>query len=142
MKKQVQKVVKDVKTFVVDRKKWLRGEGDENSCLLTRGNRMCCLGFYAEACGLDRKVIRNIATPSNAVKVTKGEPTAVDREYREVSRKSDVVWKTKLVNISGDDSITCGRMMSVNDDEDITDEVRETKLTALFKALGIKVKFK
>jgi hypothetical protein len=102
---------------------------------------MCCLGFYAEACGLDRKTIRSIATPLNAVKVTVGDESAVDVNYNHVVRKSDVEWKTKLVNSSGN-TATCRAMMEVNDNEGITDKVRETKLTALFKKLGIKVKFK
>ena len=35
-------------------------------------------------------------------------------------RKSDVIWKTKLVDENGNNSITCIELMEVNDDEDLT----------------------
>jgi hypothetical protein len=139
MSKQEKKVVGDVKSFIVERKKWLRGEGSEDSCLLTEGNRMCCLGFYAEACGLDRKVIRGLSSPMKAVYATQGH---FIENYKDKlsTRKSDVIWKTKLVK-SGRDTATCNDMMKINDDEHIDDTIRETKLTALFKKLGIRIKF-
>lgn len=122
MKKQKEKkVVKDVKSFVVDRSKWLRGEGFDDSCLLTTGNRMCCLGFYAEACGLDRKTIRNIQSPSGVVQLTHGEEST-DKNGKFVSRKSDVIWDTKLVDDGTHDTATCNHMMEINDDADIDDE--------------------
>src|SRR5277367_909081 len=132
MSKQDKKVVGDVKTFTVDRSKWLRGKGPEDSSLLNQKGKMCCLGFYAEACGLDRKFIRHLKSPAAAVTASKEDFTL---------HKSGVIWKTELVNRNGD-SATCYQMMAVNDNEDIKDDVRETKLTALFKKLNIKIKFK
>src|SRR5271168_758361 len=85
------KVVKDVKKFTVVRKDWYRGKGSDKSCLANTADRLCCLGFYAEACGLDRKTIRNLSSPSDAVDATKGE--SVDTIHNEnVTRKSKVVW--------------------------------------------------
>lgn len=43
---------------VIDRKKWYRGQGSETSCLLTRNNKMCCIGFLARVLGYTPKVIR------------------------------------------------------------------------------------
>jgi|SRR5580698_3376967 hypothetical protein len=143
MKKQVKekKIVEDVKEFVVKRKTWYRGKGSENSCLLNDAGRMCCLGFYAEACGLDRKTIRDLSSPRDAVQITQqGETTSKDGDI--VCRKSNVVWSTKLVsNVYMINIPTCNTMMEVNDNKKLSDEERETKLTALFKRLGIKVKF-
>jgi hypothetical protein len=138
------KVVKDVKSFVVDRKTWYRGKGTDRSCLLNNANRMCCLGFYALACGLDKKVIRNIPDPSHAVKLTEGEAVQ-DINEKSVTRKSDVRWSTKLINkndIYHDNTYHCYDLMSVNDDDEITEEVRENELTKLFKKIGIQVTFK
>lgn len=48
-----------LRKFVVDRKKWLRGEGADDSGLLVRG-RMCCLGFVCQQCGIeDWRLIEN-----------------------------------------------------------------------------------
>ena len=39
--------------LVIDRATWLRGEGHEQSYLLREcDGKMCCLGFFALACGL------------------------------------------------------------------------------------------
>jgi hypothetical protein len=51
--------------FTVDRKRWLRGEGEQNSLLLRESdNKMCCLGFACLAAGHTEDEIRNVATPT------------------------------------------------------------------------------
>jgi hypothetical protein len=138
MKPSTPKILTDVKTFIVDRSKWYRGR--DNSCLLKPGNKMCCLGFYAEACGIDRKLLRDVSTPGDVSLLMSGEE---DSNGKRVHQKSDMVWETKLVH--GKDkqnSKTCDEMMKVNDDTYTTDKVRETKLKALFKKIGIAVRFK
>ena len=71
MKNKEKKIVGDVKSFIVKRKNWCRGKGSHSSCLANNANNLCCLGFYAEACGLNRKIIRNITDPLAAVNLTK-----------------------------------------------------------------------
>src|ERR1700722_8114543 len=104
MNNHPKKVLTDVKSFIVDRKRWYRGKGQDDSWLLNRNNKMCCLGFYAEACGVDHKSMRDIPSPEGVAH-----------------------WKTKLViKRYGRNNLTCNNMMSVNDDEDINDSERET----------------
>lgn len=44
---------------VIEREKWLHGEGSLESCLLRSSDgKMCCLGFASLACGLDQEQIR------------------------------------------------------------------------------------
>jgi len=139
------KIVKDVKSFTVERKNWYRGKGDEKSRLLNNSGKMCCLGFYALACGLDKKVIKNVPDPVGVVNLTK-DGTTTDGSDKVIKRKSEVVWETKLVANdrygSPDNSGITYDLMGVNDDPYLTDEQREKELTYLFKGLGIKVNFK
>lgn len=119
------KIIRDVKSFTVVRKKWLRGKGSMASALLWNG-KSCCLGFYSEACGISRKVMHSIATPADLAAVSE--------------QKSNVIWKTKLVR-SGVNSISCQKLININDSSTTDDAFKEKKLTSLFKRLGIKVKF-
>lgn len=51
--------------FTVDRKRWLRGEGEPRSRLLRSSDgKMCCLGFACLAAGHTEDEIRDVATPS------------------------------------------------------------------------------
>ena len=44
--------------FVVDRSKWLRGEGFQDSFLLRPADdKQCCIGFLAGACGFTKEHI-------------------------------------------------------------------------------------
>jgi hypothetical protein len=53
--------------LTIDRKKWLRGTGD-SFLLSPRDGKMCCLGFYALACGLTENDIRDQLTPVGVYK--------------------------------------------------------------------------
>lgn len=142
MSKKEKKVVKDVKKFTVVRKDWYRGKGGDHSCLANNSNRMCCLGFYAEACGLDRQTIRNLPSPEEAVKATKNEITNTIHG-KPVSRKSDVVWDTQLIRKdTGNNTALCNDLMHINDDEELDEKLRESRLKAKFADLGVKVTFK
>ena len=145
MSKKEKKVVKDVKKFTVVRKDWYRGKGTDKSCLANSANKLCCLGFYAEACGLDRKTIRNLPSPEEAVRATKGKH--VNTIYdKSVTRESGVVWETELTACyyrSDDDCNTslCSDLMNINDDQELKEEEREKQLKEKFKEIGIKVIF-
>jgi hypothetical protein len=141
MSKKEKKVVKDVKKFTVIRKDWYRGKGGDKSCLANTADKLCCLGFYAEACGLDRQTIRNLPSPDEAVKITKGEQVStIHNKY--VDRKSDVVWETILINQYGGNSKICNQLMDINDNKVLSEDEREKALKQTFSDLGIKVIFK
>lgn len=43
-----------MKTFTIDRARWFRGQGSGDSALfIPENNKMCCLGFYLSACGVE-----------------------------------------------------------------------------------------
>ncbi|SRR5258706_6565901 len=50
--------------LVIERSKWLHGEGHSNSSLLRkRDGKMCCLGFYSLSCGLTQENIMEVPGP-------------------------------------------------------------------------------
>ena len=52
--------------LVIDRTRWLRGEGPEESALLRpTDNKMCCLGFDALRRGLTSDEIKGVEAPKN-----------------------------------------------------------------------------
>lgn len=117
------KTLKDVPKFTVKRKKWFRGKGSWNSNLLNSSGNMCCLGFYALACGFEKSDIIDKLDPTNII------------------RHIDCIWKTKLLDKFGN-SAACYDLMSINDEGSISDKEREAKLKTLFKKMGVAVTFK
>lgn len=56
-----------VTELVIDRSKWLRGEGSNASRLLRESDgKMCCLGMYGLACGLTPEDLLESHTPITA----------------------------------------------------------------------------
>ena len=118
-----------VQEFTVSRKGWLRGEGSESSALLREEDgKKCCLGFYANACGisddeiLGAHILSYIVTPQSHPQV---HPTFSDREAREG-------W------------VVAEAIMNLNDRNDMgakNDSERERELTAKFAKLGITIHF-
>lgn len=134
------KTVGDVKSFVIDRAKWYRGKYSQ---LLGSRDMKCCLGFYALACGVDKKTIRGLGSPSDVVNLDVC-PTAVSVD---VTRRPNVKWETRLVKrvrskFGAKDTSITDQLMVINDSKSIDDVKRESKITSLFKKIGIKVKFK
>lgn len=113
--------------FTVWRDAWLRGE---TGSLLIDGKR-CCLGFLGQACGLGDNELSLAGTPEET------------RRFK--------AWPEPLLDITEDedgasvrDSIACQDIVHINDDddEDMSDEQRESELTALFASMGIDVEFR
>jgi len=119
------KVFRDVKSFKIVRKNWLRGSGDNSALFRAEDEKMCCLGFYAKACGIAQKHIINMPTPEDVTSNLK------DIDGRWDTCLLDLFWNTKLTN----------ELMSINDNKKLSDQKREEKITAKFAKAGIKVKF-
>lgn len=116
-------MIKKPKQFTIDRKKWLRGEGSAGSALLrVSDNKMCCLGFYSLALGCTEKDILNI-----------GEMCDVDAFRDETSYYEDRVSEAELQYEH--------RLMSINDDESMSEIEREALIVALFAQNNVEVNF-
>lgn len=106
--------------LMIDRAQWLRG--DKRSCLLrVEDRKMCCLGFLGLACGAVKDEITACPSPSSACK--------------------QALWPSGLLDEEGNNTLTCGSLMNVNDDPTLSDTEREAKLTHLFQQLNIEVEF-
>lgn len=123
------KIYKDVKSFTIDRKKWIRGQGPgnpNNVLLRKRDDKKCCLGFYAIACGIPTKDIRGIIDPG-AVK----------------NNNPNIVWQSKLLDVAqlSDNSAICVELIHINDCVQ-PDDIKEKELEKEFNKMGVKVRFK
>lgn len=127
--------MKQVKVLTIDRKLWANatvhkrfvsvGRVDEAaSLLLGKDGRMCCLGFYALACGASEDEILNVANP-----------VGLDRQVR---RKLKGMTKSKLP----ENTLLAAQLIQANDARCYsTLDEREKKIRELFKTIGVKVRF-
>lgn len=104
--------IKKATEFTVERSKWLRGEGHQESALLRESDgKMCCMGFYALACGAKSEEIVNCGAFYNL--------TGQLRTFEDVG----------------------GRVYEINDNPCIPEKDREALIIHKLGAVGIKVTF-
>lgn len=110
------------KKLVIDRSRWLRGEGHGESYLVRScDGKMCCLGFYALACGDDPEVLRNERSPA------------------EVWDKTRIPgW---LIDGAGNNTEIADALMKINDSETMPAVEREGKIWEIFANHGVSVEF-
>lgn len=123
--------------FVIDRKTWARGRYGE-SYLLSHTGQKCCLGFFAESCGIAQDKLLGVSTLSGLF------------ESAETSIPS-VFFVQAYSNGFFDDSQLSYRLMTVNDykipfdTDDIKraeyEMLREQMIAELFALVDIKVTF-
>lgn len=108
--------------FTVDRKRWLRGEGERNSLLLRAADdKMCCLGFACLAAGHTEGEIRGVATPTGITRSRDGRCLLPSYGSSQISRAME--WND------------CPPY------EDFTDVQREAYITDFLAQVGIEVVF-
>ena len=114
-----------MKKFTVRRSEWRRGgtrydNSKGATFLLNEVGYMCCLGFATnQICRITKKDLLEMDTPSCVLP-----------------------YKSTFTDEHGDNNDLTNRAISINDASNISDKVREERLTALFKKHGIKVTFK
>jgi len=112
-----------VTRFTIDRRAWLRGEGTDASWLLRLSDgKACFFGWYLRACGVPDALLGDVACPTHV-------PTRLLPHWiRRFSNSACV-------------SHAAQRLMSINDDESLTDSDREAALITLAAAEGLSVRF-
>lgn len=116
----------EMRELVIDRARWLRGEGGTKSSLLRSSDgKMCCLGFYMLANGHTPDELEDVDAPTNVIELAACETWLVDTGG--------------LVNPSR----LCRALMLKNDDDmlSVKSEEREHVIAALFAQQDIAVKF-
>lgn len=121
---------KYVRSFVVDRSKWLNGHvvdqtGDDSMLVsdqeATKG-MMCCLGFYGQQCG----------------KLTKKAMLGhVSYDWMNLRRVPSAL--LSFIE-EGTDTLLADDIMRVNDSR-LTPKERETRLKTLFASAGVRLTF-
>lgn len=112
---------KAIKALTIDCNTWYRGQGYRLSRLLTKTGKRCCLGFECQARGIPDNMMLDVAAPSQ---LTGGLCCDIPRMTRNRGHLQPI-----------------NDAMPLNDSQYISDEVRMSKLTALFKKRGIKLRF-
>ena len=113
--------------FTVSRKNWLRGDED-NSMLRDRSGKMCCMGFYAKACGYTDDEIRN-----------EGDLGALALEADDsLHGIKDQLLKFHKSILTGENG---QGVYAINDSDNINDATRESLLKARLAKHGVTVHF-
>ena len=107
--------------LTINRKRWLRGDGS-SMLLRSADKKMCCLGFYCRAVGFKPREIRDLGTPRWLVK------------------KWDARLKG-LVSKRVANTAVCTELMRENDAIEVEEPFREKRIAALFKRIGVEVRF-
>jgi hypothetical protein len=108
--------------LVIDRKRWLRGEGAAASKLLRpEDGKMCCLGFYGLSCGLGEAELLDACTPGSRGGMALWPAWMGSRD--EGADNRGLAWDV-------------WQLMSFNDDEPT-----ESKIAAIFARHGVTVRF-
>lgn len=117
-----------LKTLRIERKFW--GRGVETGGYLLReddSQRMCCLGFYARACGLAKKDIRGVGTP---------EGVSIRAKVR-----NKAAWQLMFEHEDGGGNPSIYKLAADNDDRSTADAEKESRIKKGFAKLGVKVRF-
>lgn len=100
--------------LIIDRKRWLRGEGEEVSSLLRRyDNKMCCLGFLCLAIGFSPTQITGIASPARLLR------------HGSYPEKTETFAQLKLTEYLGQvlsNTDSCIWLMKANDSKSISED--------------------
>lgn len=111
-------------TFEIDRSKWLRGVCINGiSKMLDNAGNMCCLGFYAKACGTQDADMRGYPTPAVVADI----PLMIFVRPGIISMR---------VNTS-----LARSLMYTNDNTQCTEVEREQTVAETFAKVGVKVTF-
>ena len=118
------KPIKKIKSFTVKRSRWARGEG--MGSLLNEQKKSCCLGFACLAAGISVKDIAGQSMPDSiGVRIP-----LLTELYKHSETKKHLV-TTRLSD----------KAAEINDDQEISDRVRERKLKSLFKQHDVEIGF-
>lgn len=113
--------------LIIDRQKWLRGEGSAASSLLRAADqKQCCIGIYLEQTGINRAMLNG----------RKAFKSYVSSKYGHVN----VLPTTSETGWLHDNEIVVP-LYQINDNVNLNDAEREAELTTRFAAQGVEVEF-
>lgn len=133
------KLPKIVHEFTIDESKWVHGTKDadaENSALLVDAKgapehcKMCCLGFFAQSCGVKIKDLKGV-----------GDPSSVNPDAR-TKKFSTILFETQGDDVTlGAQKMVVSSLIDINDAEGYTLASRKKRIKDLFRSEGVGVTF-
>lgn len=123
-------MIDKIKAFVIDRLIWLRGE--RNSALLRDSDcKRCCLGIYAEACGV-----------ADGLMVSTADPAELDEASKKTLCDAGGDWLFGEDEYSHRNSKATNDLIYANDTSMLSSEPqREKNIARIFAENGVTVTF-
>jgi hypothetical protein len=127
--------------LVIDRSKWLRGEGGKDTSLYRpKDGKMCCLGFYCRSLGFGAAEMADEADPYSLFLRTIADVGNTDALTE---------WLVEVEHIEedgADEDLVCNSphtdaLIEVNDATEFTDGMREAFIKETFAKHGVEVEF-
>jgi hypothetical protein len=122
--------------LTIERSRWARGGKNGESALLNDDGNMCCLGFACKVLGFKDSTVKNHGVPSDLVNSAGSGSAQRHRGLRAgklvESGSADEGWY---------DTAPVDKALTINDDNTISDKMREYRLTPILRKLGFKVRF-
>lgn len=115
--------------LTIDRNRWLRGVGSESSLLDSCG-KSCALGFLAKDLGYSDDEILNKEGPDYIL--SDAGVRFPESLVKRIERKEDIWSAPTEIAV---------QIISINDDVNLTDSERESKIIQLFQKVDIELEF-
>lgn len=125
---------KRITELVIDRSRWLRGQGPDSMLLDSRG-RMCCLGFACVEAGVEADRLLHAGSPEDVGSSHDLLTVPVLSRVKESDDEDGGVHRRVV------DTALSQEAIGINDDEEMEDTAREVALAELFAREGIAVTF-
>lgn len=140
-------------SFTIRRSIWARGKINRpshpdaelqliNHLYNQKIETLCCLGIFGLACNIPIEAMVGVAEPDDLFKEHKIEPSQVSKEYLKlisITQENDE-YEFGTYTIF-ENTALASECMSLNDDESLTEEERESKIRAEFAKKNIEVIF-
>jgi hypothetical protein len=132
--------------LIIKRSEWIRGEEARRSYLYREhDHKRCCLGFLAEQCGINSRLLLNKRAPSNlyatagltfppAMQFLLSEDRSTDSPVANALMVINDTPVARVANVNEYDSLHI-------DFEVTSEEQREAKITTMLAQHGITVRF-
>jgi hypothetical protein len=141
--------IKPVTEFTIVRRRWRRGkqiEGKGSYLRNEKDGKMCCLGFYLEACGVPRAEINGRGMPYQVLNnaLDQKKKVAVLKQLRVAGARWLVILRGHSAGVpaSYDNDEITEDLVDANDNKKLSSAKIEEKVAALFAKKGVKVRFK
>ncbi len=121
--------------LTINRKKWARGGLNGEAALLNDQGNMCCLGFACRASGVAAKTLDGYGFPEDLASEVK-QP---ERLGKKLGKLVEVTREENIVTFNNTAGVV--QAQGVNDDDTISEKMREYKLKPILKKLGFDVTF-